>query len=74
MCNLHNNVVKTPAIALEEKIKEKHKDVNINISSLLLFYTTVNYCFFFFFLILQQICEMATLYYCLSKSISIIFF
>lgn len=44
MCNLHNNVVKTPAIALEERIKEKHKDVNINISSLLLFYTTVNYC------------------------------
>lgn len=63
MCSLHSNVIKTPAITHEEKIKEKHKDVTTDASSFLLFYTTGYYCIFYF--ILQKICEMATLYYSL---------
>lgn len=47
VCSLRNNVVKPPATAHEEKIKEKHKDGNADASSLLLFYTTVYYCFIF---------------------------
>lgn len=47
MCSLHSNVIKTPAITHEEKIKGKHKDVNKDASSLLLFYTTGNYRIFY---------------------------
>lgn len=60
MCSLRNNVVKPPATAHEEKIKEKHKDGNADEK----FFTVIlhNSLLLFYFLILQQICEMAILY------------
>lgn len=51
MCSLHSNVIKTPAITHEEKIKGKHKDVNTDASSLLLFYTTGKYRIFYYLFI-----------------------
>lgn len=54
MCSLHSNVIKTPAITHEEKIKGKHKDVNTDASSLLLFYTAGNYRIFYYLFIFKK--------------------